>query len=544
MAEAAEVGGPPGARVTVDARGAVSGEPVRPGSYGDRVVAVEPGGVEFIPAGDRHGRPLHLAWTWTSPNLEFATIFLGVLAVGVFRLPFWEAVAALVLGNALGALSHGLLSARGPRHGVPQMVLSRVGFGYWGNVLPAGLNAVAAGIGWFAVNSVSGAFALSALTGLPALAALVIVVLVQVLVAFFGHNLVQAFERYAVIFLAVVFLAVTVVVLGKAQPGAPADPVPGGFLLVVAATFGYTAGWNPYAADYTRYLPADTDPRRTGWSAGLGIFASCTVLEIVGAASVTAGALSSENPVGAFTALLPGWLAALTLSAIMLGAVSANVLNIYSGAISFLTLGIRTSLAFRRALVAIGFGAVGFLLAWAGLTGASHKYESFLLVIAYWIAPWLGVTFADIWLRRGQPVAHLFYDTGHRNWAGPVAMLVGIAVSVPLFSNQTAFTGVVAAHFPGLGDVVCLVGFGVAAAVYAALFRLARAGSAGARDGSGGAGDGSAGAGDGSAGAGDGSAGAGDGSAGAGDGFGGAGDGSAGAGDGSAGARDGSPIAD
>ena len=37
------------------------------------------------------------------------------------------------------------------------MVLSRLAFGYWGNALPAGLNSVTAGIGWFAVNSVSGA---------------------------------------------------------------------------------------------------------------------------------------------------------------------------------------------------------------------------------------------------------------------------------------------------------------------------------------------------------------------------------------------------
>jgi len=36
---------------------------------------------------------------------------------------------------------HAVLSARGPRYGVPQMVLSRLSFGYWGNVLPAGLNA-------------------------------------------------------------------------------------------------------------------------------------------------------------------------------------------------------------------------------------------------------------------------------------------------------------------------------------------------------------------------------------------------------------------
>jgi len=29
------------------------------------------------------------------------------------------------------------------------------------------------------------------------------------------------------------------------------------------------------------------------------------------------------------------------------------------------------------------------LLAWSGLQDAGSKYESFLLVIAYWIGPWL-----------------------------------------------------------------------------------------------------------------------------------------------------------
>lgn len=456
-----------------DPTGTVAGEPVRPGTYGDRVVAVEPGGVEFIPAGDRHGRPLQLLWTWTSPNLEFATVFLGVLAVGVFGLSFWEAVLALVIGNLLGATAHGVLSARGPKHGVPQMVLSRVGFGYLGNALPAGLNSICAGIGWFAVNSVSGTFALSTLTGLPAQLCLVIVVAAQVLIAFFGHNLVQAFEKYALVFLGVVFLATSITILAKSQPGAPTTPVTGGFLLTVGATFGYVAGWTPYAADYTRYLPARTDPRRTGLCAGLGAFVSCTLLEIVGAASVTAGGTDEQNPARAFTSQLPGWLAALTLLAIVLGAVSANVINIYSGSMSFLTLGVRLPLMFRRALVAVLFGVVGLVLAWFGLRDAGAKYESFLLVIAYWIGPWLGVMLADQYLRRGQAIDQLLYAKWHRNWAGPVAMLAGIVVSVLLFSHQTAFTGVVAKLVPGLGDVAFLVGFVLSAALYLALRPLA-----------------------------------------------------------------------
>src|SRR6202162_5565635 len=121
---------------------------VREGSYGSQVMTVEPGGAEFIPLNERHGRPVQLFWTWTSPNMEFATIFVGVLAVSVFGMGFWSAALALVLGSAIGGVTQGILSLRGPKYGVPQMVLSRLGFGYWGNALPAGLNSVAAGSGW------------------------------------------------------------------------------------------------------------------------------------------------------------------------------------------------------------------------------------------------------------------------------------------------------------------------------------------------------------------------------------------------------------
>ena len=113
---------------------------VREGTYGSQVMTVEPGGAEFIPLNERHGKPLQLFWTWTSPNMEFATIFVGVLAVAGFGLGFWEAALALILGSAIGGITQGILSMRGPKYGVPQMVLSRLGFGYWGNVLPAGLD--------------------------------------------------------------------------------------------------------------------------------------------------------------------------------------------------------------------------------------------------------------------------------------------------------------------------------------------------------------------------------------------------------------------
>src|SRR5579859_6753724 len=94
--------------------------PIREGVYGDKVVAVEPGGVEYIALRERHGTPIDLFWTWLSPNLEFATVFIGCLAVAIFGAGFWTAAIAIVLGTALGSLTQGILSMWGPKFGVPQ----------------------------------------------------------------------------------------------------------------------------------------------------------------------------------------------------------------------------------------------------------------------------------------------------------------------------------------------------------------------------------------------------------------------------------------
>lgn len=447
---------------------------VREGHYGARVGAVEPGGAEYVADDERHGTARGLFWTWTSPNLEFATVFVGVLGVVAFGLSFRTAVLAIVLGSALGALTHGVLSSRGPAAGVPEMVLSRVPFGFRGNVLPAGLNALTAGIGWFAVNSVSGALALGSLTHLPDALCLLLVVLVQLAVAFLGHNMVQAFERYAFPALAAVFAVTAVVILSKSHPGAAGTgggSTVGGFLVLLGATFGYAAGWNPYASDYTRYLPARTPPRLVGLYAGLGVFVSCVLLETVGAASATIGGGGDGSPTSQFTAHLPTWLADLTLLAIAVGAVCANAINIYSGSMSFLALGVRLPLALRRAIVAVGFGAIGFVLALTSLDDAGARYEDFLLIIAYWIGPWLGVVLTDRLLRRGQPVAALLFDRRHDPLAGWVAMAVGMVVSISLFSNQVKYVAPLPKAHPALGDLTFEVGFLLAALVYLGLTR-------------------------------------------------------------------------
>ncbi|WP_328359215.1 cytosine permease [Streptomyces sp. NBC_00445] len=453
--------------------------------YGDKVIAVETAGSEPIPDAERHGAPLQLLWTWASPNIEFATVYIGVISVLFFGLTFWQATAALLLGTALGALTHGILSLDGPRFGVPQMAIGRFSFGFKGNLLPSGVNALVAGVGWFAVNSVSAAFALNTLTGLRPLPSLLLVVAAEIVIGFIGHNFVHAFEKYAFPALAVIFLLAGVWTFKEADLAAPgAGGGIGGFLLAFSAAWGYTAGWNPGASDYSRYLPRTANRFRTALHPAVGLFVSVAVVSVIGAASATIVAPEGATPTGAFTGHLPGWLSDLVLLAIILGAVSANALNVYSSAMSVTSLGLKLPVWLGRGAIVVLCGLAGTAAAWASLADAGHAYEAFLLVIAYWVGPWLGVVLVERWLRARTPAEDLAPRLGDRtftNWPGVAALLTGIVVSVPFFSNQEKYVGWVPEQWPSFGDITCLVGFAVSAGLYAALRARAQAKEADAK---------------------------------------------------------------
>jgi nucleobase:cation symporter-1, NCS1 family len=439
-------------------------------AYGTKVFAVEAAGSEAVPDAERHGRPLHLLWTWTSPNMEFATVFIGVLAVAAFGLSFRQALAALLLGTGLASLCLGLLSQDGPLYGLPQMVLSRLAFGHPGNRVPAAVNTLTAGLGWFAVNSVSAALALSTLFGLPKIPSLLIVGAIQILVGFIGHNLIHRVERLAMPVLVVVFLTATVITLGKAHLGAPGHGGgTGGFLLTAGAAFGYAGGWTPFAADYTRYLPATAPRWQTGLWPAVGDFCSNAVLLAAGAASATIAAGPGMSPTAAFTGLLPHPVADLTLPAIILGGVCANALNIYSAAVSFTTLGIKLPVRSLRAWAVVIFGVLGTAVALTGLKDSGTRYENFLLIISYWVGPWIAVYLTERLLSRREEIRARLTDPDYTNWSGLLSFLLGAGISVWLFSDQSYYTGPIAKAHPAIGDITSAVGFTLAVLCHTAL---------------------------------------------------------------------------
>lgn len=51
--------------------------------------------------------------------------------------------------------------------------------------------------------------------------------------------------------------------------------------------------------------------------------------------------------------------------------------------------------------------------------------------------------------------------------------MIGIGVSVPLFSNQEDYVGYVPKHWPSFGDSTPIVGFVLSAVLYVAFTRIA-----------------------------------------------------------------------
>ncbi|HEX6489110.1 MAG TPA: cytosine permease [Candidatus Dormibacteraeota bacterium] len=466
--------------------------PVREGDYGERVARVEPGGIEFIPLHERHGVPWRMFATWLSPNLEFATVFIGILGVAIFGLSFGQTALAIILGTALGSLTHGILSSWGPKFGVPMMVQSRGAFGFLGNILPAGLNAFTGAVGWFIVNSVSGAFAIQALSdGRVSFAlAFAIVVVAQVAIATFGHNLIHAFEAVALPLLGIVFLVACVYIFSHTSFGFAANAktesfvggATGAFTLMFTAAFGYAAGWNPYAADYTRYFPPTASRQAIGWWSALGVLVSCVVLELAGAGVATVAGTKwgpTDIPTAQLALAMPDVVFKLTLLCIAIGAVAANVINIYSGVMSFLALGVREmgmTLRQRRAALAVVAGIIGLVIGIIGQAnlGPGQKYEQFLLLISYWIAAWEGVIFTDYLLTRGKYDERHFFDTRWNRWQGFTAMFIALAVAIPLFANDyPLYVGKVPTASPGLGDITFIVAFVISAGLYL-VFSLGR----------------------------------------------------------------------
>jgi NCS1 family nucleobase:cation symporter-1 len=424
---------------------------------------IENKGIEQVTAAESHGRPRALFGLWMAANIEFATLTTGALATGAFGLSGTQALLAILIGNVVGGLILAAFSTYGVEYGLPQMIQGAAWFGKLGNRLPSLLNCFG-GFSWFGVNTIIGGYALTTVLGTALIPNIIVLCIIQVAIAFVGHDLIQAAEKYFFYLLVIIFAVFTVIAitntgaLPAAQPKLSAEVggTSGAFILTTSVILSYVLGWIPYSSDYTRYMhgePNQSAIKKTAFSSAFwGSMISCIWMEALGA--IIGATVSLVHPSDLFAAWLPGWFKIPLIIAIVIGTISANIINIYSATLSALAVGLKLK-QYQAALLT---GLIGTVISVLAATNFIKNYESFLFFLGYWTAPWAAIVFLSHTTKRSSRLGNLS--------AGFIAWIIGIAACIPFINQYPLFVGPFANAYPQCGDISFAIGAIVASIAY------------------------------------------------------------------------------
>src|SRR5580700_9854259 len=168
-------------------------------------LALERHGIDYIPPGERHGKPHTLFTFWAASNVQILAISVGALAI-VFGLSLPWAIFAIIVGNAAGGLYMALHSVQGPRLGLPQMMQSRAQFGMYGTALP-NIIVVLMYIGYFTSSAILGGQAVASLFHVTTAEGIIIVNAFVLLVVWFGYDLFHSYNKIVSYLSAAIFIA-------------------------------------------------------------------------------------------------------------------------------------------------------------------------------------------------------------------------------------------------------------------------------------------------------------------------------------------------
>jgi nucleobase:cation symporter-1, NCS1 family len=446
----------------------------------DKATTVERFGIEHIPDEARHGSPGRIFTLWFAANLTIADYVIGVLCTVAFGLTVMQSIPILLLGNVLGGLLLGLSAGMGPNLGYPQMFSSRGVFGRRGNYPLGALNWIST-VGWFAVNTILGAEAVIVLAKNANfyLVSLVLIA-IQLLIAIYGHDLIHLFEKWMSVVLGVLWAGIfvlTMLNLHKALSYIPSSTglsVEANLGIALAASFSYIMSWSPYASDYSRYLAKNSSQRRVVFFAFAGAAIASFAVEVIGA---FVGSLTSGSGSNYFASLytFSSVFGVFAIAAVVLGAIAANSLNIYTNSLSALVLDVKTK---RWVTVVIG-GIIGLGIALIGGLNFETFFEDFLLTLDYWITPWLAIILVDFFVLR-RTTAQTIFEA--KSYDLPALAIYGLSIlaSVPFMSPPFSipspfnlFVGRLNVWF-GTADFSYFISFIIAGILYFSYRKMSR----------------------------------------------------------------------
>ncbi len=447
----------------------------------DPIFGIEVHGLDPIPVEHRHGEPRELLWTWLGGNFNYVVLAAGAFTI-LFGLSIWQAIAAAIIGSALGAIVFGFCGIFGPRTATATIVNTRAAFGLNGN-FPAALISWLSASGWVAVNSVLAVFALVQLAGVVGLgtgvgvqiAAIAIVILAQVGIALFGHATVVASERVFAIVSIILILGVLVFALPKVNWAYPQSTTMAGnttlgtWLLALSVIFAGPISWVNYASDYSRYFPTNMSWKRIVVMSALGMGISAVFGSLIG--TVLATVVDMSNPIANLPKVLPAWYLVPFLLVVIWGAIANNVLNLYTAGLGLLALRIHAPRWLAVCIVATIATVLTCIAVF--VYNFMSLYAEWLSLTLILLTPWTAILLVDYYVRHGQyDVEGLhtwrrgpYWYRGGVNWPALGVYLIGIVASLAV-ANSTLWSSPISTRFLGGADLSLFVGLIVTGALY------------------------------------------------------------------------------
>jgi NCS1 family nucleobase:cation symporter-1 len=300
-----------------------------------------------------------------------------------------------------------------------------------------------------------------------------IVLGVQGVVGFFGYELIHRLQAVLTVVLFTTFVVFAVKLVGgqeivSAAAVSGAD-LAGVFILEITIAFSLAVSWASYAADFSRYLPANSSPTDTFGYTFAGIVLSYLFIQGIG---IAAGNVVAEHTAeGVRSVMGGGLLGAMALLVIAVASVGSGVMTDYSGSLALQTIGVRV----RRPVSAVIVTVLAFgLILWLQAADTATRFQDVLLLVSYWIPAFVAVIVIDWSIRiRGRPTINPAKESTDRldAVAGLIAFVVAYAAAVP-FMNTTLIQGPVAKAWHG-ADIAYFVNLVVAALLYGG-YRLLR----------------------------------------------------------------------
>jgi purine-cytosine permease-like protein len=442
---------------------------------------VEVHSIDHIPEAERRGKVWQQGPFWFMLNATVLTILSGVYGALAGLSLTWSAVA-IAVGTLFGTLFSAFHAVQGPRLGIPQMIQSRVQFGARGASLILAV-AVFMDVGFAVFFTIMGRDALGQLTGAHPPAYAGIIIAGATLAAVLGYHFLHRVQRVLSILAVVVFAVITVGVVVESPFGhlfRQGGFVTTAFLLQFGISASYQLTVAPLMSSYTRYLPKKVSGPAVFAVVFAGSALAAVWLEFLGAAVATAK--PSEDFIAGLSgfgnSLVPGVGTALEILTFvsMFGIVAMCLYEAMLSGLSFVDAfrPMRTSARLRVSWV-LALAVVVYVLVVALPVDYLTSYNSFLMLMLYFLVPWTSVNLADYYfVRRGRyAVAELLRKDGgvYGRWAGKgiAAYLVGFAVMIPFFSNPL-YSGPLAKDLGG-SDITILLGVPVATVAFLLLMR-------------------------------------------------------------------------